>query len=132
MNNIPEKKIAIVGGGPGGLTLARLLELGGLRVTVYERDVDKDVRVQGATLDLHEESGLAALREAGLMAAFEANYRPGADRVRIMDKHATIILDEHVNEKNAFSRPEIDRGPLRTILLDSLKADTVYWDSYLT
>jgi len=57
MNNIQDKKIAIVGGGPGGLTLARLLELGGLRVTVYERDVNKDVRVQGATLDLHEESG---------------------------------------------------------------------------
>jgi 2-polyprenyl-6-methoxyphenol hydroxylase-like FAD-dependent oxidoreductase len=132
MNNIPEKKIAIVGGGPGGLTLARLLEKRGIRVTVYERDVDKDVRVQGATLDLHEESGLAALREAGLMAAFEANYRPGADRVRIMDKHATIILDEHVNEKNAFSRPEIDRGPLRKILLDALQADTVCWDSYLT
>ena len=131
MNNIQDKKIAIVGGGPGGLTLARLLELGGIRVTVYERDVNKDVRVQGATLDLHEESGLAALRQAGLMAAFEANYRPGADRVRIMDKHATIMLDEHVNEKNAFSRPEIDRGPLRKILLDSLQADTVCWNSHL-
>lgn len=131
MNNIQDKKIAIVGGGPGGLTLARLLELGGLRVTVYERDVNKDVRVQGATLDLHEESGLAALRQAGLMAAFEANYRPGADRVRIMDKHAAIILDEHVNARNEFSRPEIDRGPLRKILLDSLHADTVCWNSHL-
>src|SRR5271170_7291237 len=97
MNDIKQKEIAIVGGGPGGLTLARLLEKRGIRVTVYERDVDKDVRVQGATLDLHEASGLAALREAGLMAAFEANYRPGADRVRIMNKHAAIMLDEHVN-----------------------------------
>jgi 2-polyprenyl-6-methoxyphenol hydroxylase-like FAD-dependent oxidoreductase len=132
MNNIANEKIAIVGGGPGVLTLARLLEMGGARVTVYERDADRDVRVQGATLDLHEESGLAALRQAGLMDAFEANYRPGADRVRIMNKHAATILDEHVNEKNAFSRPEIDRGPLRKILLDSLQADTVCWDSYLT
>jgi 2-polyprenyl-6-methoxyphenol hydroxylase-like FAD-dependent oxidoreductase len=131
MNNIQEKEIAIVGGGPGGLTLARLLEQRGARVTVYERDVNKDVRVQGATLDLHEGSGLAALRQAGLMTAFEANYRPGADRVRIMDKHAAIVLDEHVNAGNAFSRPEIDRGPLRKILLDALQADTVCWDSYL-
>ena len=131
MNNIQQKEIAIVGGGPGGLTLARLLEKAGARVTVYERDVNKDVRVQGATLDLHEESGLAALRQAGLMAAFEANYRPGADRVRIMDKHAAIMLDEHVNARNEFSRPEIDRGPLRKILLDALQADTVRWDSYL-
>ena len=132
MNNIQQKEIAIVGGGPGGLTLARLLQKDGARVTVYERDLNKDVRVQGATLDLHEESGLAALRQAGLMAAFEANYRPGADRVRIMDKHAAIMLDEHVNAKNEFSRPEIDRGPLRKMLLDALQADTVCWDSYLT
>jgi 2-polyprenyl-6-methoxyphenol hydroxylase-like FAD-dependent oxidoreductase len=132
MNSIQQKEIAIVGGGPGGLTLARLLEKAGVGVTVYERDVNKDVRVQGATLDLHEESGLAALRQAGLMSAFEANYRPGADRVRIMDKHAAIVLDEHVNARNEFSRPEIDRGPLRKLLLDSLQADTVYWDSYLT
>jgi 2-polyprenyl-6-methoxyphenol hydroxylase-like FAD-dependent oxidoreductase len=131
MNDIQQKEIAIVGGGPGGLTLARLLEKRGIRVTVYERDVNKDVRVQGATLDLHEESGLAALREAGLMAAFEANYRPGADRVRIMDKHAAILLDEHVNAKNEFSRPEIDRGPLRKILLDALDGDTVCWDRHL-
>ncbi len=131
MNNITNKKIAIVGGGPGGLTLARLLEMAGVRVTVYERDVNAAVRVQGATLDLHEESGLAALRQAGLMAAFEANYRPGADRVRIMDKHAATLLDEHVNAKNEFSRPEIDRGPLRKILLDALQADTLCWDSHL-
>ena len=131
MNNITNKKIAIVGGGPGGLTLARLLEMAGVRVTVYERDVNAAVRVQGATLDLHEESGLAALRQAGLMAAFEANYRPGADRVRIMDKHAAIHLDEHVNAKDPFSRPEIDRGPLRKILLESLQDDTVCWDSHL-
>ena len=61
MNIIKDKRIAIIGGGPGGLTLARLLQLRGADVIVYERDVNKDVRVQGATLDLHEESGLKAL-----------------------------------------------------------------------
>jgi 2-polyprenyl-6-methoxyphenol hydroxylase-like FAD-dependent oxidoreductase len=131
MNNISNKKIAIVGGGPGGLTLARLLELRGVRVTVYERDVSKDARVQGTTLDLHDESGLKALRQAGLMDAFKANYRPGADLVRVMDKHATIVLDEHASPKGEASRPEIDRGPLRKIMLDSLEPDTVVWNSRL-
>ena len=59
------------------------------------KDVSKDVRVQGATLDLHEESGLKALQEAGLMDAFRKNYRPGADKIRIVDKHANILLDDH-------------------------------------
>ena len=66
---IAGKKIAIVGGGPGGLTLARLLQMNGVDVTVFERDINKDARSKGATLDLHDESGLKALREAGLMDA---------------------------------------------------------------
>ena len=61
---LENKKVAIIGGGPGGLTLARLLQLKGVDVKVYERDKDKSVRQQGATLDLHEDSGLKALAEA--------------------------------------------------------------------
>lgn len=130
---IQNKKIAIVGGGPAGLTLARLLQLKGANVKVYERDLNKDARVQGATLDLHYESGLKALDAAGLLDAFKTNYRPGADRMRIVDQHAAIFFDQHneVSEENFGSehfRPEIDRGPLRKILLESLQPDTVVWD----
>jgi len=130
------KEVAIVGGGPGGLTLARLLQLKGAAVKVYERDFNREVRVQGATLDLHFESGLKALYEAGLLESFKDNYRPGADRVRVMDKHAKIYFDQHDQEANRdfgdpWFRPEIDRGPLRELLLDSLKQETVIWDSYL-
>lgn len=125
-----DKKIAIVGGGPGGLTLARLLQLSGAEVHVYERDFGKDARVQGATLDLHEESGLEALRRAGLLDAFYANHRPDAGRMRILDKNGLIHVDDHAAE-NAFAedRPEIDRAPLRKILLESLREGTVVWDS---
>lgn len=130
MSNIKNKKIAIVGGGPGGLTLARLLQMNGTDVKVYERDINKDARMQGATLDLHEESGLKALHEAGLMDAFNVNFRPGADRVRVMDNHANIILDEHDAPKRPMDRPEIDRGPLQNILLNSLLPGTVVWDSH--
>jgi 2-polyprenyl-6-methoxyphenol hydroxylase-like FAD-dependent oxidoreductase len=107
-----------------------LLQQNGIEVKVYERDEHKDARAKGATLDLHDESGLAALREAGLMEAFEANYRPGADKVRVMDKHANIVLDEHLKIDHETHRPEIDRGPLQSILLDSLQPDTVIWDSH--
>jgi 2-polyprenyl-6-methoxyphenol hydroxylase-like FAD-dependent oxidoreductase len=131
MNTIKDKKIAIVGGGPGGLTLARLLQLKGANVTVYERDLHQDARAQGATLDLHEESGLAALQEAGLMNQFIANYRPGADKMRVTDEHANIVLDDHINGQDEAhrGRPEIDRGPLQKLLLESLTPGTVVWDS---
>ena len=132
---IEGKTIAIVGGGPGGLTLARLLQLKGANVKVYERDVNKDVRVQGATLDLHHESGLKALDAAGLMDAFKKNYRPGADKFCIVDHTAKVFFDEHAEPGDSpdfyseHFRPEIDRGPLRNILLESLQPGTVVWDS---
>lgn len=134
---LENKKIAIVGGGPGGLTLARLLQLKGAVVTVYERDRDSAVRIQGATLDLHFESGLRAIEEAGLMDIFKKTYRPGADKGRVIDQHANIIYDEHTHAPDTgvddFSdelfRPEIDRGPLRDLLLNSLQPGTVVWDS---
>jgi 2-polyprenyl-6-methoxyphenol hydroxylase-like FAD-dependent oxidoreductase len=133
---LQDKQIAIAGGGPGGLTLARLLQQHGAAVTVYERDLNRQVRVQGATLDLHHESGLAALYAAGLLGNFQAAYRPGADKLRLTDQHATIVYDDHTQAQNAtfgdpHFRPEIDRGPLRELLLDSLQPDTVVWDSHL-
>ena len=131
------KKIAIVGGGPGGLTLARLLELKGVDVTVYERDKDKHARVQGSPLDLHEDSGLAAIVKAGLLDAFKTNYMAGADRMKIMNACAEVLYSDHDNKPvEAFGhkhfRPEIDRGVLRRILLESLQPGTIIWDSHFT
>lgn len=133
---IQKKEVAIIGGGPGGLTLARLLQLKGINVKVYERDLNRNTRIQGGALDLHKESGLAALDKAGLMDAFKANYRPGADLVRVLDNQINIFYDEHKEVKNQqfggkHHRPEIDRGPLRDILLDSLQEDTVVWNSHI-
>ena len=131
---IEDKKIAIIGGGPGGLTLARLLQLKGATVKVYERDINQDARVQGTTLDLHEDSGLKALRKANLLEAFKKNYRPGADRMIIVNENAEIFFSDHEGKPeedfgNENFRPEIDRGPLRKMLLESLQSDTVVWDS---
>lgn len=132
---LQNKTIAIIGGGPGGLTLAKLLQLKSIKVQVYERDYDENARVQGSPLDLHQDSGLAALREAGLIDEFRQNFIPGADREKIMDQNAEIYYSDH-NDKNEedfdnrFFRPEIDRGVLRKILLQSLESKTVVWDSH--
>ena len=131
MKTIKNRKVAIVGAGPGGLTLATLLQQHGVDVKVYERDENKNARAKGATLDLHEESGLRAIREAGLLDAFWENYRPGADKLRVMDKNAKIVFDDDVHGQEDRSRPEIDRGPLQTILLESLMAGTVIWNRQL-
>lgn len=127
------RKVAIVGGGPGGLTLARLLQIAGFEVKVYERDLNKDERIQGGSLDLHEYSGLKALKKANLMDAFIENYRHGADKMRLLDNFANIHYDQHLETRvenfgDENFRPEIDRGTLRDILLESLKSDTIVWN----
>lgn len=130
---LQNKQIAIVGGGPGGLTLARLLQLAGAHVKVYERDASPASRVQGAIVDLHFDSGLKVIEKAGLMEAFKAAYMKGADRYRLCDKHGTVRKDEH-NESDKLDfgnerfRPEIDRGALRDMLIAGLHPDTVVWD----
>jgi 2-polyprenyl-6-methoxyphenol hydroxylase-like FAD-dependent oxidoreductase len=128
MSSVEGKKIAVVGGGPGGLTLARLLQQGGAQVIVYERDQSRSARVQGSALDLHEDSGLAALEAAGLIDVFWANHRPDLDRLRLTDASGRILHDHPRKMSGAGKRPEIERGPLRDLLLDSLHPGTVQWN----
>lgn len=128
---IENKTVAIVGGGPAGLTLSRLLQIQNADVKVYERDVKRDVRVQGATLDLHEGTGLEALKRAGLLDEFYQHHRPVASKMRLVDKSLHIAFDDHdFAAITSETRPEIDRAPLRDILLNSLIPDTMVWDSH--
>jgi len=131
MRGIDGKKIAIVGGGPGGLTLARLLQQRGVQVSVYERDQSRNARVQGSALDLHEDSGLAALEAASLLEAFWANHRSDLDSLRLTDADGTVLHDHVRRMSGPGKRPEIERGPLRDLLLDSLQPGTVHWDCKL-
>lgn len=41
-------RIAIIGAGPGGLTLARILQHNGMQCTIFELDRDRFVRDQGS------------------------------------------------------------------------------------
>eukprot|EP00026_Physarum_polycephalum_P008764 Phypoly_transcript_08864.p1 GENE.Phypoly_transcript_08864~~Phypoly_transcript_08864.p1 ORF type:complete len:390 (+),score=75.83 Phypoly_transcript_08864:152-1321(+) len=126
MENSKKFPVTIIGGGPGGLTLARILQVRGFDVAVYERENSSNARGQGGTLDLHAESGQEALKEAGLIEQFRAHARPEGQDMRILDKTGKVHLDD-VSQDDNNSRPEIDRRVLRSILLDSLKPDTVKW-----
>lgn len=123
-------RIGIVGAGPGGLTCARILQRHGIEVTVYDRDPAPDTRDQGGTLDLHADDGQLALREAGLLDAFFALSRPEGQEMRQLGTDGAVIA-RHVPDPDDRSRPEIDRGVLRDLLLDSLAPETVQWGKRL-
>jgi len=123
---LKNKKIAIIGAGPVGLTMARLLQLKGLNVTVYERDKDPGARIWGGTLDLHKESGQKAMKEAGLLESYYAMAIPMG--VIVTDSRGDELFTKQPSPENKFDNPEINRNALRKILLGSLTDNTVAWD----
>ncbi|MEV8636275.1 NAD(P)/FAD-dependent oxidoreductase [Streptosporangium sp. NPDC051023] len=120
-------RISIIGAGPGGLTCARILQKHGIPVTVYDRDPHPKARNQGGTLDLHADDGQLALREAGLIDEFFKLARPEGQEMRLLDPTGRI-LGHHVPAEDELFKPEIDRGQLRDLLLDSLEPGTVRWN----
>lgn len=117
--------IAIIGAGPGGLTLARILHLAGIPATVFEREEHPLVRPQGGTLDLHEGSGLLAVQRAGLADAFQRIARYDDQGSRLLDMHGRVLFEQA--DASAGNRPEVDRTALRDMLLDALPAECVQW-----
>ncbi|RPB26894.1 FAD/NAD(P)-binding domain-containing protein [Terfezia boudieri ATCC MYA-4762] len=130
-------KIAIIGAGPGGLTLARLLHLQDVPFTLYDREGGPAERNQGGTLDLHPGSGQLALKVAGLYEEFTKRARFEGDCLKLVTANGTVLLDEGNKQQGGQEysgdprgppeRPEIDRCQLREMLLNSLKEGSVYW-----
>ncbi|KAJ9165207.1 Tetracycline resistance protein from transposon [Coniochaeta hoffmannii] len=137
----PLPKIAIIGAGPAGCTLARLLHLSSIPCTIFEAEPAPDYRSQGGSLDLHTDTGLAALRKAGLFDQFLAKARYDGDYNQFTDKDLKVYLEragpQRPDNKKAPSsssssgwqqeRPEIDRPDLRRILTESLPEGTIAW-----
>ncbi|MFE1291235.1 FAD-dependent oxidoreductase [Streptomyces sp. NPDC058751] len=131
MSTTPKPRIAIIGAGPGGLTCARILQRHGIEAAVYDLASGPDDRNQGGTLDLHEDNGQVALKEAGLMEEFTRLARPEGQEMRQFHAADATIRFHQRPAEDQFFAPEIDRGQLRDLLLNSLEPGTVRWNHAL-
>jgi 2-polyprenyl-6-methoxyphenol hydroxylase-like FAD-dependent oxidoreductase len=122
--------IAIIGAGLGGLTLARVLHVHGIEAAVFELESGPGARAQGGMLDIHQDSGQVALHAAELFGPFQALIMPGGEAMRVLDAQATVRMEE--TDDGDGTRPEVERGQLRDMLLDSLPAGAVRWGARVT
>ncbi|CAO3689563.1 unnamed protein product [Umbelopsis ramanniana] len=119
-------KIAIVGGGLGGLTLASILQRAyKIKCTVFEHDDSVDSRNQGGSLDLHYESGQFALKTAELTDQFRQHARYQGQDLVLTDMTGKVLM-QRAGSKEAtggrFNRPEIDLGK-KVIKIEEVSKD---------
>ncbi|GAA3357526.1 NAD(P)/FAD-dependent oxidoreductase [Saccharopolyspora gregorii] len=117
--------VTIIGAGLGGLVLARVLHVHDIPAVVFEAEPSPDSRPQGGMLDIHDHNGQPALDAAGLLDRFQDLVLEGRQAMRLLDRDGGVLLDEP--DDGTGGRPEVQRGELRRLLLDSLPDGTVRW-----
>src|SRR6202042_2490464 len=66
-----------------------------------------------------------ALEAAGLAGQFQGLVLPGRESYRVLDRSGAVLLD--LPDDGTGERPEVSRGELRQLLLDSLPDGIVHW-----
>jgi len=126
-----QPRIAIIGAGPAGLTLGVLLHKQNIPFTIYElrqKPTEAELAKPSGMLDLHEESGLAAIRACGLFDEFLPLSTECAESMIIRDKNGTAT---YTDDGNLEYRPEISRHALTSLLLSRVPEGRIRWGSKL-
>jgi len=122
----PNPHIAIVGGGPAGLTLGLLLHKHSIPFTIFElrqRPTDEEFAQPSGSLDLHEESGLAAVKACDLFDEAMSLMGDCTEETKIADKEGNILYQD----AGGLDRPEIYRHDLTKLFISHLPADSIQW-----
>lgn len=119
------KRIGIIGGGPGGLMLGLLLQQQGHTISIFEKADSNVNRDRGGSLDIHDDSGQLALKEANIYEQFKQLARYEGEDTKVVAKDGTVLFEEDAEGEG--SRPEIDRGELCDIIMNQLEPSSIQY-----
>lgn len=120
----PNPAIAILGGGPSGLLLARYLTIHAPNINykVFEKGPrDNCDATQHGTCDMHAALGIQAIKEANLYSEFEAVACFDTQSMGMFDHTGAVIT------KNELQTPQVDVVALREMLVRSVPEERVEW-----
>ena len=131
-------RVAVAGGGLGGLCLAQGLLKAGVDVTVYERDAHLAVRRQGYRLHVDARAGLALEQclPPGSLAVFQATCGDASTRLTVMSERLRVLNEQRLNEQRragsadpyapATLSTSVNRQTLREVLAAGLDGRLVF------
>jgi 2-polyprenyl-6-methoxyphenol hydroxylase-like FAD-dependent oxidoreductase len=117
--------ITIIGAGLAGLTLARVLHVHGIASEIYEAEASPSTRTQGGQLDIHDFNGQLALKECQLFDEFRSIINMGGEAMRFLAADGEVFGE--MPDDGRLENPEVLRGELRRILIESLPEGTIHW-----
>jgi 2-polyprenyl-6-methoxyphenol hydroxylase-like FAD-dependent oxidoreductase len=121
--------VAVIGAGPGGLTLAQGLRKNGIDVAVFEKDRARTDYVQGFRLRIRQRGidALVANLPPALYEAFIATLGRAPDRNLLLDENFEVLGDDAWSGGNALGETDdthieksVSRITLRQVLLAGL------------
>jgi 2-polyprenyl-6-methoxyphenol hydroxylase-like FAD-dependent oxidoreductase len=122
-----QPRIAIIGAGPAGLTAGVVLHKHGIPFSIFElrqKPTVEDLAQPTGMLDLHEETGLAAIHKCDLYNEFLPLTGDCAQVMRIADQDGNIVC---TTPEHGEDRPEISRHDLNQLLISKLPAESIRW-----
>lgn len=124
-------RIAIIGAGPGGLTLGALLHQHSIPFMLFEsraKPTEQDFATPAGSLDLHDGSGLTAIKKLELFDEFSAEIGDCTQVTKIADKDGTVLFaQEEESSSTEHGRPEIARNKLNRMLLSRIPSSAIHW-----
>jgi 2-polyprenyl-6-methoxyphenol hydroxylase-like FAD-dependent oxidoreductase len=121
-------RVAVVGGGLGGLALAQGLLRAGVDATVYERHASLATRRQGYRLHLDARAGLAldAMLPPESFARFQATCSQPSTRLTVVTEHLRVRREQVAADRDADPyapatlSTSVDRRTFREVLAAGL------------